>query len=155
MDDDLRPIPGIPDYFASPSGRIWSTKGRGRWLKPSSDRRGYQRVSVVVAGRSCTRAVHQLIAEAFHGPRPEGMEVCHNDGDPANNTPDNLRWDTHANNMAEIRKTHCPAGHPYTRYENGLIACRTCARERWRAKHPPKKDAVTERLLRIVGDYSE
>jgi hypothetical protein len=49
--------------------------------------------------------VHRLILEAFVGPRPEGMEACHNDGDKTNNHWNNLRWDTHKNNLAD-RKLH-------------------------------------------------
>jgi len=29
------------------------------------------------------------------------MEACHNDGDPANNRLENLRWDTRRNNHAD------------------------------------------------------
>lgn len=29
------------------------------------------------------------------------MEVCHNDGNPANNHVSNLRWDTHSENMKD------------------------------------------------------
>ena len=36
---------------------------------------------------------------AFVGPCPDGMEACHNDGNPANNNLENLRWDTHKSNM--------------------------------------------------------
>jgi len=32
---------------------------------------------------------------------PEWMEVCHNDGNPQNNHPDNLRYDTHSENMKD------------------------------------------------------
>lgn len=38
--------------------------------------------------------VHRLVLAAFVGPCPEGMEGCHNDGNPLNNRLDNLRWDT-------------------------------------------------------------
>lgn len=39
--------------------------------------------------------VHCLVLEAFVGPRPDGMEACH-DPDPCrtNNCVSNLRWDT-------------------------------------------------------------
>jgi predicted XRE-type DNA-binding protein len=35
-----------------------------------------------------------LVLEAFVGPRPVGMECCHNDGNAFNNALGNLRWDT-------------------------------------------------------------
>lgn len=44
---------------------------------------------------------HRLVLEAFVGERPEGMEGCHNDGNPANNRLSNLRWDTPKNNHAD------------------------------------------------------
>jgi len=43
-------------------------------------------------------AIHVLVMEAFVGPRPEEMEICHNDGNPGNNRKDNLRYDTPKNN---------------------------------------------------------
>ncbi len=36
--------------------------------------------------------MHELVTLAFHGPRPEGLTVRHLDGNPANNTPENLLW---------------------------------------------------------------
>jgi hypothetical protein len=44
---------------------------------------------------------HRLVLLAFVGPCPEGLEGCHNDGDPSNNRLDNLRWDTRESNMAD------------------------------------------------------
>lgn len=67
--------------------------------------------------------VHRLLLAAFVGPCPDGMEACHNDGDPANNHISNLRWDTRESNMQDKlrhgtdwnkNKTHCPQGHPYS-----------------------------------------
>lgn len=46
-------------------------------------------------------AVHILVAEAFLGPRPGGMEECrHLDGDKLNNRADNLRWGTRPGNAS-------------------------------------------------------
>lgn len=53
--------------------------------------------------------VHVLVLEAFVGPRPDGMEGCHNDGDPSNNRLSNLRWDTPLANWSDRRK-HGRAG---------------------------------------------
>lgn len=44
---------------------------------------------------------HKLVMEAFVGMRPQGMECCHNDGNPQNNHLSNLRWDTPKNNHAD------------------------------------------------------
>lgn len=42
-----------------------------------------------------------LILEAFVGLCPDGMECCHNDDDRSNNRLDNLRWDTHRENVKD------------------------------------------------------
>ena len=48
----------------------------------------------------CTRRkVHQLVAEAFIGPRPEGLEVNHIDGNSRNNHAPNLEYITHKDNV--------------------------------------------------------
>jgi len=52
----------------------------------------------------------RIVATTFLGPCPEGMEVCHGDGNRQNSRLDNLRWDTHqANMMDSIRHgtNHC------------------------------------------------
>ena len=45
--------------------------------------------------------LHQLVCSKYHGPKQAGMEVCHNDGNPKNNAPENLRWDTAKANAAD------------------------------------------------------
>lgn len=47
---------------------------------------------------------HRLIALAFMGECPSGMEVCHNDGDPTNNNINNLRYGTRKDNMDDQRR---------------------------------------------------
>jgi len=42
--------------------------------------------------------VHRYVLLAFVGECPEGMQACHNDGNPGNNRLDNLRWGTPSNN---------------------------------------------------------
>lgn len=44
---------------------------------------------------------HVLVLEAFVGPRPLGMEACHDDNDGLNNALENLRWDTPVNNQRD------------------------------------------------------
>jgi hypothetical protein len=42
--------------------------------------------------------VHFVIAQTFIGQRPNGMHICHNDGDCTNNHLSNLRYDTPSGN---------------------------------------------------------
>jgi hypothetical protein len=44
---------------------------------------------------------HTAVLTAFVCPRPDGMEGCHNDGNPWNNNLTNLRWDTPKSNQAD------------------------------------------------------
>jgi len=45
--------------------------------------------------------VHTIVLEAFAGPRPDGMQASHLDGDTTNNASANLEWATPKQNNAE------------------------------------------------------
>lgn len=45
--------------------------------------------------------IHALVCEAFHGPRPTGLEVRHLDGDRHNNAASNLAWGTRSENHSD------------------------------------------------------
>jgi hypothetical protein len=81
-------------------------------LKYSSNKLTFKRPHTSSpGGRSQTTAVHRIVLEAFVGPCPEGMECCHNDGNPRNNNVTNLRWDTRsANQMDSVRHGTKPQG---------------------------------------------
>lgn len=49
-------------------------------------------------GRQISVGVHILLAHAFIGKRPNGLYVCHNDGNKLNNNLSNLRYDTPRSN---------------------------------------------------------
>jgi hypothetical protein len=119
---------------------------RGRILKPSRYLDGYLIVSLC-NDRHHTRAVHDLVARAFHGEPAPGQQVCHFDGDKTNNLAANLRWDTQsANNLDAVRhgthgmavRTHCPQGHEYStgntyvRRGRNCIKCHRAADRRYR-----------------------
>lgn len=60
---------------------------------------GYVTVSLNNGIKQRTGKVHIMVCEAFHGPRPEGKQACHKDGDKLNNSKVNLRWGTQQENM--------------------------------------------------------
>lgn len=141
----IRPVPSLPGYFASEDGRVLSCRPwRGstdmRELTGRVDGGGYRSIVTCVDGRRRARSVHSLVAEAFHGKRPKGMEVRHLDGDPSNNAASNLRYGTRTENHHDAvrhgthynaRKTRCPHGHPYSGDNTyvsprGERSCRTC-----------------------------
>jgi hypothetical protein len=103
--EQMKPIPNFPGYFADEKlGNIFSMKPNGaigtkpptepRRLKPMKSRGGYLHVSLMKDGKKFTRLVHHLVLETFVGPRPRGMQSCHNNGVRTDSRPENLRWDT-------------------------------------------------------------
>jgi NUMOD4 motif/HNH endonuclease len=96
-----------------------SSEGRVRSLDRQDTRRGshgrkgrvlkvvlckgkpYLSVSLSCDGKRSPRYVHQLVADAFRGPRPEGLETRHLDGDHQNNREENLLYGTSKENHAD------------------------------------------------------
>lgn len=72
---------------------------RGRVLRPGRMNK-FGHLSVAL-GKGNSRCVHALVA-AFHGPRPEAMDVCHRDGDATNNAADNLYYGTRSDNNRDM-----------------------------------------------------
>lgn len=116
-------------------------KGRvlAAWPTPPM---GYRAVTLSKGGKTKKVRVHNLVLEAFVGPRPCGLMGCHDDGDLNNNLLSNLRWDTQASNVSDAvrhgthfqkRKTHCKRGHlfdvanTYVKRGGGR-QCRECIR---------------------------
>lgn len=113
---------------------------KGRELAASVAGNGYPMIKV----RNKTWYVHALVMETFVGPRPEGSEIRHLDGDRCNNRVDNLKYGTHSENMMdrerhgtdhERAKTHCKRGHPLAepnlradRKRDGHRVCLSCNR---------------------------
>lgn len=97
-------IRGFPDYAASNLGRvkrIRNTRGAksGSVLKGSPNGGGYLSVGLRRNGQSFSRRIHCLVAEAFIGPRPEGLYINHKDGDKQNNDVSNLEYVTPGENV--------------------------------------------------------
>lgn len=85
----------------SRQGNAYKKRVRERMLCAVSKGRRYPGVSLghsMVGGATRTVSVHVLVAEAFIGPIPDGMEVCHWDGDKINSSADNLVYETHIEN---------------------------------------------------------
>jgi hypothetical protein len=87
-------------YEVSDQGRVRRVAARPRGghaeplLAGSLTKKGYRAVNLRRGGRSRKYFVHQLILTAFIGPKPEGQECNHKDGDKANNRLGNLEWVT-------------------------------------------------------------
>jgi DNA-binding XRE family transcriptional regulator len=78
---------------------------RGRILKPvKNNDDGHYRVQLAKNGKNQNSLVHVLVLETFVGPRPgdsNEWQGCHGDGESANNSLANLRWDTRVGNETD------------------------------------------------------
>lgn len=110
---ELRPIAGFERFYAvAADGRIRAlprmvrlSNGRvrrtlGKWLKPSRDRYGYEKVALQADGKHEQLLVHRLVAAAWlPPPRPDQDQVNHKDRNRAHNDVNNLEWCTASENV--------------------------------------------------------
>ena len=101
----IDPIPGLPGYFATENGEIYSNlrssknpDGNFLILKQYVVKAGYKKFMARKDGKKINFLVHRAVALALLGAYGAPFEVCHNDGDRSNNRLDNLRWDTRKGN---------------------------------------------------------
>jgi hypothetical protein len=98
------------DYEVSNLGRVRRARpGRrtyvGRILTWTFLSIGYPTVGLTIGGKNKRIYVHELVAECFIGPRPDGAEVNHIDGDKANPVVTNLEYVTHRGNMQHASRS--------------------------------------------------
>lgn len=110
-----KPIPNYEGYEVTDEGQVrtWHPRnGRGsykqtkspRLLKPSrfTDSE-YLRVSIKeTSGKRKTRRVHQLVLEAFVGPRPKDHIIMHINDDATDNRLTNLKYGTFQDNSSDM-----------------------------------------------------
>lgn len=142
----------------APNGRSYVI--RGRVLTSPPDKNGYPYQWLSRNGHRKQYAVHALVCTAFNGPRPEGQEVRHLNGQPTDNRASNLMWGTTRENSDDVKdhgrqwqinKTHCPRGHEYTE-ENTAIGrrgngnrfriCRACRASWCKARYAARRRQI-------------
>lgn len=95
---DIQRHPVFTDYGIDREGRVYSFKAdRVRELKPQKNGTGYVVYYLMLDGKRHTKTAHSLVLETYAEPR-KGREVCHSDGNKANNKLSNLRWCSHSEN---------------------------------------------------------
>ena len=100
-------------------------KWKGRILKQAISN-GYKYVNL---GISNTQHVHVLVASAFLGKRPDGMDVCHNNGDKQDNRVENLRYATRSENNLDKYNLYGRVSYNQSLDENKVIAIRKMLKE--------------------------
>lgn len=78
--------------------RLFSFRTPFRQLKSQRNSNGYPMLRLCVDGVPRTCVVHRLIAEAFFGPVPKGMEINHKNGKRDDNRLENLEIVTPSEN---------------------------------------------------------
>ena len=168
-DEEWRPVYGFEGHYeVSDHGRVRSVDRvaphphsgtclrKGKVLSLFTTPLGYQRAEMSRNGMRAHAFVHELVLEAFVGPRPYGQQCLHGPGGSLDNRLSNLRWGTPSENVREVvesgnhaqaRKTECKHGHKFTpentRVSAGKRICRSCAKERARRYREEKKQWKT------------
>ena len=90
-------------YSASNLGRIRRNVGpqcrKTRIVNPTRKNRAKLVIEVKHQPKRLQVAVHNLVAEAWLGPCPDGLEVNHKDRNRHNNRVENLEYISHTENM--------------------------------------------------------
>ncbi len=117
--EEWRPVVGFEGFYeVSDLGRVRSLDrqaatwfgvrlAKGKVLKQKiQGKTGYPcvRLQVAATGLNSHPCVHQLVADAFLQPKPQGAEVRHIDGGRSNPAVSNLEWGTHKQNMRDQYK---------------------------------------------------
>ena len=107
LDSKIKPIGDeFPGYYISSEGNVLSDRsGKRTKLTPSLRNGRYLAVSLYSRkGDKKTRSIHVLVAEAFIGERPEGLQIRHLNGDKKDNRVENLAYGTAEENYEDRRK---------------------------------------------------
>ena len=100
MTERWAPAPACDGYEVSDQGRIRNLHS-GRIFTGTQRPDGYLQARLGPPDVVKLRLVHQIIKEAFDGPCPPSMIVCHDDDVRTHNALSNLVYGTHAKNAAQ------------------------------------------------------
>jgi HNH endonuclease/NUMOD4 motif len=113
-----RAIPGWPGYAVSDQGHVRGIKG---WVLSPNVLKGKGYLSIKFGRQGPRRLIHQLVLEAFVGPRPSpNHEGDHDDKDRSNNALSNLSWLTRKENLAQ-RTFRVGEAQPRHKLSNDLV----------------------------------
>lgn len=129
-----------------------------RMLRTYTTNQGYLRINLTRGNQKRNFFVHALVLAAFVGPRPNGLQIRHLDGNQLNNTLQNLTYGTASENTLDAvshgthpsfrPRTHCKNGHAWIpenvrswakNRQRCAICQRNYERERSRTRRASKK----------------
>lgn len=101
--EEWRRCQSWPLTWASSWGRIAVQRTLFDAPRIVARRRDHSGYLAVTLGGSVVQ-LHRLVADAWHGPKPAGLQVRHLDGDKLNNTPGNLAYGTARDNWDDAAR---------------------------------------------------
>ena len=111
MDEIWRPVLGYEGLYEVSNHeevrRIDTRPAHKIRKRLNKKRRTYQFFLVDLCQNGVKKTCHlsHIVCEAFYGPRPEGYQCMHLDGNPQNDKPENLAWGTvYENSNEPIRR---------------------------------------------------
>ncbi|MFV8242154.1 NUMOD4 motif-containing HNH endonuclease [Mycolicibacterium peregrinum] len=155
-----KPVTGFIEYSISNHARVRSeariiVRSDGiryrvgeKILKTTANADGYPTVGLSRDGESQTFYVHDLVAQAFIGDKPEGMEVRHLDDVKADCRPSNLAYGSRSENVHDsvrngnhgfAKRTACKRGHEYSPENTVFRSSRPTTRICLTCDHDSKK----------------
>lgn len=108
--EQWKEIPNYPQYWISSYGRVWSEKTK-KFLtqSPVSDKDKHLKVKLSKNGNSEKFFVHRLVMLTFAPvENAKTLQVNHIDGNPLNNTLENLEWVTEEENHKHYKEKIIP-----------------------------------------------
>lgn len=103
-------------------GRHGPTRYQGRVLATYGAKYPVVCLAETGAGRKQYRYVHDLVLGAFVGPKPCGLEACHNNGNRKDNSLANLRYDTRSANARDTQRHRILRGEKHPGWKHGRYA---------------------------------
>lgn len=141
----MKPIPEYPEYYATISGKIWSSK-RNKFLKPYKDRDGYLNVTISNDYKTSNFRVHRLVYAAFNGVIPEGLHVNHINEVKTDNRLDNLNLMT--------AKENCNYGNRTARLKHSIRNTWQKSPENWLKARRKRMKTITITDVATCGKYN-
>lgn len=103
--EKIKPIIGFPRFFVTNLGRVLRKNSKGGFeeVKQHLNKRFYYDVGLTKDGKTHTKKVSRLVAQAFIGPIPEGYFVDHIDCNKEHNYVTNLQIITNSESVKRGR----------------------------------------------------
>ncbi len=113
MEEQWRPILKFPNYEVSNLGNFRNAKTHRLLTIHQNIKTGRRFICPSINGKQTTVVTTPLVVAAWIGPRPEGLQIDHIDGNKANERIDNLEYVTQQENIQRSFRNGQHGEYPY------------------------------------------